>query len=38
MKIDADGIEEYISKAPEARRNTLRKLRETIMEELPEAA
>jgi len=38
MKIDADSVEDYISKAPEARRSTLRKLRETIMEELPEAA
>lgn len=37
MKIDAGSVEEYISKAPEARRSTLRKLRETIMEELPEA-
>ncbi|MFH2111484.1 MAG: DUF1801 domain-containing protein [Candidatus Bathyarchaeota archaeon] len=38
MKIDADGVEEYSSKAPEARRGTLRKLREIIMEELHGAA
>ncbi|MBM3301879.1 MAG: DUF1801 domain-containing protein, partial [Deltaproteobacteria bacterium] len=35
MKSEADRVDEYISKAPGARRCTLRKLRETIKEMLP---
>ncbi|MCU0391546.1 MAG: DUF1801 domain-containing protein [Thermoflexibacter sp.] len=36
MKIEADSVEEYLEKIPEERKQAMNKLRQTILESLPE--